>query len=162
MVCFGHEAMVRIGIAAVDGVVAAAAADCQCSGRCQPARLLPSKRRSSLHADARNGADRLRHADDRSAGFVPPVEVYGQSRGRCCRHGPSVTLFKARFHGRRCRPRPVLPLRTTCTNSFRSCPSHGSFLHAYFPGLDVSRSRSIAHRIACSFFRTRSSPSAWV
>lgn len=56
MVCFGHEAMVRVGITAVDGVVAAAAAGCQRSGGCQPARLLPSQRRSSLHADARGDA----------------------------------------------------------------------------------------------------------
>jgi len=42
MVCFGHEAMVRVGIAAIDGVVAAAAAGRQRSGGCQLTRLLPS------------------------------------------------------------------------------------------------------------------------
>jgi hypothetical protein len=56
MVCFSNEALVRIGPAAVDGFIAAAAVGRQRTGGLQPTRLLPPKWGSSLHDVAGDGA----------------------------------------------------------------------------------------------------------
>lgn len=63
MVSFGYEAMVCIGIAAVDGLFADAAADRQRPGGCQLACVLPAWWRSSLHVDAVDDTDRFRYSD---------------------------------------------------------------------------------------------------
>ena len=154
MVCFAHEAMVRMGIAAVDGFVAAAAADCQRPGGGQPASVLPSKRRSSLHDVAVDVTRRLRHSAISSTFSVPAVEGYRQSRSGGCRICSSLSFFQASNRGRRRCHHSALALHTPHTVTFRSRSSGCHSLHRYFPGLNVSRPGSIAHRIECGIPRT--------
>lgn len=161
MVSFGDEAMVCIGIAAVDGFVAAATADRQRPGGCQPAGLLPSKRRPSLHDDdGGDAAGRFRHAALGSTGAVPAVENSRQTRSGGCRRRSSVAFFQARDCGRRNRTGPFLPVPTPCGFTLRTRSSCCKFLHGHLPGLVVSRARSITHRIACGHSRARS-PLSW-
>ena len=55
---------------------------------------------------------------------------------------------------RRCRPRTILPCCAPHAVPLRTRASRCRFLHGHLPGLDVSRFRSIANRIACDLSRT--------
>lgn len=125
--------------AAVDGLVAVAAHDCQRTSGCQSARLLPPERRPSLHDAAGDGDGRFRQPAYRPFVSVPTLEAICESRRGCCYRRSSHAALSTRDRGRfRCRYRTV-SLRpfwavTLCTRTSNRAP-----LHPCLPSLVVSR-----------------------